>query len=152
MTAPENSLAKQTRSATKASSAGKDTAPTETDLNKIRDILFGDSVRDLRDVVQDMERAISDRIDALRADLDATRDQLESRIEEVARDVRDESAQSVDALKSEVHTQFETLSERMSDSFDQVQDKGMSKAQLSKLLGDLANRIIERDGDGDEGS
>jgi hypothetical protein len=97
---------------------GEGAAPSAADLQKIRDILFGERARDIDDALARIEEAAAQRFAELQSRIERCRADLEAKTEALAR--------------------------KLGESIEQLRAGGVERDRFADLLRELASRI---DGD-----
>jgi len=94
-------------------------SPTQQDLHKVRDILFGERARELEATLVRAERELAERISLLEAKFEA----------------------QIESLGGEMRQQNEAIARSLERAVHELRSDGMTRAQLSGLLQELAGRV-----------
>ncbi len=103
------------------------------DVNAIRDILFGQQMRDYERRFGQLEQSMAEQLEALRSSLTGQREQQQTQ----AQALQD----SLDALSGEMNQLRQELTTSITDQIDALQNASVSRADLAEWLRDLAGRI-----------
>ncbi len=118
------------------------------DVNAIRDILFGQQMRDYEQRFGQLEATLAEQLDAMRDTFTTRVEQLQQHSEGQLREA-DEKQQaqaralqeSLDSLGADMQQMRQELITSISDQVDAVRNSSVARADLAEWLRDLAGRI-----------
>lgn len=118
------------------------------DVNAIRDILFGQQMRDYEQRFGQLEAALAEKLDALRSSFDTQLEQLQQQSADKLQETdAQQQAQAralqenLDGLNADMQQMRQELITSMTDQVDAVRNSRVARTDLAEWLRDLAGRI-----------
>ncbi len=118
------------------------------DVNAIRDILFGQQMRDYEQRFGQLEAALAEKLDALRSSFDTQLEQLQQQSADKLQETdAQQQAQAralqenLDGLNADMQQMRQELITSMTDQVDAVRNSSVARTDLAEWLRDLAGRI-----------
>lgn len=118
------------------------------DVNAIRDILFGQQMRDYEQRFGQLEATLAEQLDAMRDTFTTRVEQLQQHSEGQLREAGEQQQaqaralqESLDSLGADMQQMRQELITSISDQVDAVRNSSVARADLAEWLRDLAGRI-----------
>ncbi len=118
------------------------------DVNAIRDILFGQQMRDYEQRFGQLEATLAEQLDAMRDTFTTRVEQLQQHSEGQLREADEQQQaqaralqESLDSLGADMQQMRQELITSISDQVDAVRNSSVARADLAEWLRDLAGRI-----------